>query len=118
MRKKLLNNIIVGFILGMGIYHLIPSEYLIGRLIYYISLYGIITAFLFYFIKNEKDKKHKRYYLIASFYSIGKMGYHLYVAITKYKFNMLGLDSELAIGLFSILVFVILLLIKLNNKYG
>lgn len=115
------------FVLGMGLYHVIPSQFLIGRLIYYISLYGSITSFLFYLRHTSVDKKYRNFYLYASFYSIGKMFYHLYVAIFKYRyfelkleynFSILGMECELFISIFTALVFIILLLIKFNNRNG
>ena len=127
MDRNWINRIILFFVLGMGLYHIIPSEFLIGRLIYYISLYGSITSFLFYLRYASLEKKDKRFYLYASFYSIGKMFYHLYVAIFKYRyfqlkmeynFSILGIECELFISIFTGILLISLLLIKYNNRDG
>ena len=71
----------------MASYHIIPSKYLIGRLIYFISLYGVITAFLFHLRYISLEIKYKRFYFIAAIFSISKMTYHLWLAIFKYRYN-------------------------------
>lgn len=114
--NKTLNNIILAFIFCMGLYHIIPREFLFGRLIYYFSLYGFITYILLYFRSITSHKKYKRFYLIASIYSISKLFYHLFIAIFKYKFMILYLDSELFAAIYSGLIVFILVLFKLNNK--
>ncbi len=85
------------FILGMGSYHIIPSEFLIGRLIYYICLYGAITGFLFYLRHNSKERKYRKFYLIASFYSIVKMMYHLWIGIMRHKYARYGIEYDKAL---------------------
>lgn len=125
MDRKTINIIILFFVLGMGLYHMIPSEYLIGRLIYYISLYGSITGYLFHLRYNSPNNKFRKFYLYASFYSIGKMIYHLWVAITKYKYKLglieyefyiLGIKCELFAAIFSLIAFVTLILFLNNNE--
>jgi len=78
----------------MGIYHVLPYEYLIGRLIFYICLYGSITCFLLHLRYNSLERKYKRYYLIASIFSIGKMIYHVWIAIVKFKYEKYLIDYE------------------------
>lgn len=139
--------------LGMGVYHIIPYEYLIGRLVFYICLYGSIAGFLLYLRSNSIEIKYKRFYLTASIFSIVKMVYHLWVAITKYKhytalnsykesiisyekalieyddllikyneaisdysFKVIGIESELFAAIFTGIVFIILIALKINNK--
>ena len=111
----------------MALYHIIPSEYLIGRFIYYISLYGVITALLFHLRYKSLEKKYKQYYLVASFYAIGKMAYHLWMVIAKYKYNVLkleynfdilGIECELFASIFTLITLITLVGFSLNNKYG
>lgn len=111
----------------MALYHMIPSEYLVGRFIYYISLYGSVTAFLFHLRHKSLEKKYKQYYLVASFYSIGKMCYHLWMVIAKYKYNVLkmqydfdifGIECELFASVFTGIALITLIGFSLNNKYG
>jgi hypothetical protein len=97
MGRKGINIIILAFLFGMGLYHIIPSKFLIGRLIYYISLYGSITGFLFHLRYVSIEKKFKRYYLFASFYSIGKMIYHLWLCAIKYRYDKYVIDYEKSI---------------------
>lgn len=140
------------FVVGMGSYHIIPSQFLFGRLIYFISLYGLITGLLFHLRSNSLEKKHKQFYLIASLYSVSKMIYHLWISVTKYnyenyaieykkalieyqkglidyesvvmlynntvvehKFTIFGVECELIASIFSLVVFMILIMFKINN---
>lgn len=127
MDRKKVNIIILLFVLGMALYHIIPSQYLIGRFIYYISLYGSITGMLFHLRYISLEKKYRQFYLVASFYSIGKMLYHLWMVIAKYKYNVLkleydfdifGIECELFATIFTFIAFLILVGFSLNNRYG
>lgn len=127
MDRKKVNIIILLFVFGMALYHIIPAKYLIGRFIYYISLYGSITGMLFHLRHKSLEKKYKQFYFVASFYSIGKMLYHLWMVIAKYKYNVLkleydfnifGIECELFASIFTCIALLILIGFSLNNKYG
>lgn len=97
MSRKVINRIVLLFVLGMGLYHIIPSQFLIGRFIYYISLYGIITFIFFHLRYISLENKYKNFYLFASFFSIGKMAYHLWISVSRYKYANIAIEYDEAL---------------------